>query len=130
MDARAGGCRVCSHVGVGCDLLCDTVKIPGPIGPYVGYYTYQWYFNNVPIPPPNGTNDTLTPIGSGTYTLILTGPGPTFCNGNLYLWTDNRLAYPTLSNGGAVPLTWFFSAVNAVLLKNARIDERKDGREG
>ena len=63
----------------GCDLLCDSVKIPGPIGPFIGYYTYQWFFNNVPIPPPNGTNDTLTPIGSGTYTLILTGPGPTFC---------------------------------------------------
>jgi hypothetical protein len=63
----------------GCDLLCDTVKIPGPIGPYIGYYTYQWLFNGVPIPPGNGINDTLTPVGSGTYTLILTGPGPTFC---------------------------------------------------
>ena len=63
----------------GCDKLCDTVKIPGPIGPFIGYYTYQWFFNGNPIPPPNGNNDTLTPIGSGTYTLILTGPGPTFC---------------------------------------------------
>ncbi len=64
---------------IGCDLLCDTVKIPGPIGPYPGYYTYQWLFNGVPIPPANGVNDTLTPVGNGTYSLILTGPGPTFC---------------------------------------------------
>ncbi len=63
----------------GCDLLCDTVKIPGPIGPYPGYYTYQWLFNGNPISPANGVNDTLTPVGSGLYSLILTGPGPTFC---------------------------------------------------
>jgi PKD repeat protein len=64
---------------IGCDLLCDTVKIPGPIGPYPGYYTYQWLFNGNPIPPANGINDTLTPVGNGTYSLILTGPGPSFC---------------------------------------------------
>ncbi|MBI3364455.1 MAG: PKD domain-containing protein [Ignavibacteriae bacterium] len=63
----------------GCDSLCDTVKIPGPIGPYFGYYTYQWLYNGNPISPPNGTNDTLTPVGSGTYSLILTGPAPSFC---------------------------------------------------
>lgn len=65
---------------IGCDLLCDTVKIPGPIGPYPGYYTYQWLFNGVPIPPANGINDTLTPVGNGNYQLILTGPGPSFCS--------------------------------------------------
>jgi PKD repeat protein len=64
---------------IGCNTLCDTVKIPGPIGPYIGYYTYQWLFNGVPIPPANGINDTLTPVGSGLYSLILTGPGPSFC---------------------------------------------------
>jgi hypothetical protein len=64
---------------IGCDLLCDTVKIPGPIGPYPGYYTYQWLFNGSPIPPANGINDTLTPVGNGQYSLILTGPGPSFC---------------------------------------------------
>ncbi|MBI1805665.1 MAG: PKD domain-containing protein [Ignavibacteria bacterium] len=63
----------------GCDTLCDTVKIPGPVGPYIGYYTYQWLFNGNPISPTNGTNDTLTPVGSGNYSLILTGPGPSFC---------------------------------------------------
>jgi PKD repeat protein len=65
---------------IGCDDLCDTVKIPGPIGPYIGYYTYQWLYNGNPIPPPNGTNDTLTPVGNGLYQLILTGPGPSFCS--------------------------------------------------
>lgn len=64
---------------IGCDELCDTVKIPGPIGPYVGYYTYQWLFNGSPISAPNGVNDTLDPVGSGLYSLILTGPGPSFC---------------------------------------------------
>ncbi|HUN65065.1 MAG TPA: PKD domain-containing protein [Bacteroidota bacterium] len=64
---------------LGCDSLCDSVKIPGPVGAYPGYYTYQWFFNGSPIAAPNGTNDTLTPVGSGTYSLILTGPGPAFC---------------------------------------------------
>ena len=40
---------------------------------------YQWLFNGSPIPPANGVNDTLTPVGNGTDQLILTGPGPSFC---------------------------------------------------
>ncbi len=86
-----GGCTASANVTVtsqipdfslfpfGCDFLCDTVKLPGPIGAYPGYYTYQWLFNGNPIPPPNGNNDTLTPVGSGQYSLILTGPGPAYC---------------------------------------------------
>ncbi len=86
-----GGCTASASITVqsqvpdfslfpfGCDLLCDSVKIPGPIGAYPGYYTYQWLFNGNPIPAPNGTNDTLTPIGSGQYSLILTGPAPASC---------------------------------------------------
>jgi PKD repeat protein len=64
---------------IGCDTLCDTVQIPGPIGNFPGYYTYQWYFNGNPIPAPNGTNQQLTPVGNGSYTLVMTGPAPTFC---------------------------------------------------
>jgi PKD repeat protein len=63
----------------GCDVLCDSVKLPGPIGVYPGYYTYQWLYNGNPIAPPNGINDTLTPVGSGQYSLILTGPAPASC---------------------------------------------------
>jgi PKD repeat protein len=64
---------------VGCDTLCDSAWIPGPIGPYLGYYTYQWQLNGVNIPPANGTNQQLMATQSGVYTLILTGPGPAFC---------------------------------------------------
>ncbi len=86
-----GGCTASASITVasqipdfslfpfGCDFLCDTVKIPGPVGAFPGYYTYQWLFNGNPIPAPNGTNDTLTPVGSGLYSVILTGPGPAYC---------------------------------------------------
>lgn len=63
----------------GCDTLCDSAWIPGPIGPFLGYYTYQWQLNGTNIAPANGTNQQLLATQSGIYTLILTGPGPTFC---------------------------------------------------
>lgn len=63
----------------GCDTLCDSAWIPGPIGPYPGYYTYQWQLNGVNIAGPIGTSQPLFATVSGTYSLILTGPGPTFC---------------------------------------------------
>src|SRR5207245_685521 len=39
---------------MGCDTLCDTVKIPAPFGAFPGYYAYQWLFNGIPIPPKIG----------------------------------------------------------------------------
>ena len=63
----------------GCDTLCDSAWIPGPIGPYPGYYTYQWQLNGVNIAGPNGTNQPLLATQTGNYSLILTGPGPAFC---------------------------------------------------
>ncbi len=73
----------------GCDSLCDSALIPGPIGPYLGYYTYQWQLNGVNIAPPAGTSQQLTTTTSGNYSLILTGPAPTFCmdTSGLYMVT-------------------------------------------
>ncbi len=76
----------------GCDTLCDSAWIPGPIGPFLGYYSYQWQLNNVNIPPANGTNQQLLATQSGIYTLILTGPGPAFCkdtSGNYNMTIDS-----------------------------------------
>jgi hypothetical protein len=76
----------------GCDTLCDSAWIPGPIGPYPGYYTYQWQLNGVNIPPANGTNQQLLATQTGVYSLILTGPGPTFCkdtSGNYNMAIDS-----------------------------------------
>jgi len=75
----------------GCDELCDSAWIPGPIGPYLGYYTYQWQLNGVNIPPANGTNQQLFATQTGIYSLILTGPGPAFCkdtSGNYSMTID------------------------------------------
>ncbi len=84
---------------IGCDLLCDTVKIPGPIGPYPGYYTYQWLFNGVPIPPANGINDTLTPVGTGPLFTYSYRARPSFCK-------DTSNAYSLGLNIATVPIAW------------------------
>ncbi len=76
----------------GCDTLCDSAWIPGPIGPFLGYYSYQWQLNGVNVPPANGTNQQLLATVSGNYTLILTGPGPAFCkdtSGNYNMTIDD-----------------------------------------
>lgn len=76
----------------GCDTLCDSAWIPGPIGPFPGYYTYQWQLNGVNIPGPVGTSQPLLATQTGVYSLILTGPGPTFCkdtSGNYSMTIDD-----------------------------------------
>lgn len=69
-----------SNLLQGCYEFCDTadVTLVGPVG--IGW-TYQWYYNGLPIPGPTGTmKDLVIPVGSsGIYKLEITTGFPAYC---------------------------------------------------
>ena len=73
---------MCGTASLSAGCIGNTSTICGPIDPNIAY-TYQWYQNSVPMPPPNGTSQCIVVTPSGTDTFTVEVQQPSGCNFHL-----------------------------------------------